>query len=213
MLLPRPLLSPAGWSQGGLHPCQAQPWRAGVISQGHWIPCRGIHVLRQPWVVVPSPKWPDPGTRSPGRDKGQCWHPQGRQQVPANLPACRLFRERGGPRGARTIINTDCELPHPLGLGEGRKCTRVEGWATFPRAPGRPLPGKGLSAAPGDERLSCRPGSVSEASESTKFWVSPPLSVSLKSFPKTSISHICPAPLGLSDPPPKTNNKRKDRCK
>lgn len=34
-------------------------------------------------------------------------------------------RKRGGGCRARTIINTECELLYPLGLGEGRrKCAR-----------------------------------------------------------------------------------------
>lgn len=72
--------------------------------------------------------------------------------------------------------------------------------------------GRGLSAAPwGMGSLSCKPDSISEASESSKFWISPPPSISLKSFQKTSISHICPAPLGLCDPPPKNKKKQKEK--
>lgn len=46
--------------------------------------------------------------------------PTRRQQVPARLPGCRLFPERRGT-GVGTIINPECELLHPLGLGEGRR--------------------------------------------------------------------------------------------
>lgn len=46
--------------------------------------------------------------------------PTRRQQVPARLPGCRLFPGRRGT-GVGTIINPECELLHPLGLGEGRR--------------------------------------------------------------------------------------------
>lgn len=95
------------------------------------------------------------------------------------------------------------------------------GWATFLRAwqharldglQGGLSLGRGLSAAPwGMGSQSCKPDSISEASESSKFWISPPPSISLKSFPKTSISHICPAPLGLFDPPPKKKKQNKKK--
>ena len=69
--------------------------------------------------------------------------------LPICQPADSSQGEGRGPRGARTIINTDCELPHPLGLGEGRrKCTRVEGGPPFRELQGRPLPGKGAVCSP-----------------------------------------------------------------
>lgn len=69
-----------------------------------------------------APEWSDPGTRRLNGDKGPCWHPQGDSRF---LPGCQAARLQALPReegaGLRTIINPECELLHPLGLGEGRR--------------------------------------------------------------------------------------------
>ena len=99
------------------------------------------------------------------------------------------------------------------------------GWATSLRAwhyarldvlQWRPLPGKGLSPAPwGMGSQFPKTDSIPEASGSSKFWIFPPPSLLphlpppflLSLFQKHLFPRICPAPLALSDPPPKKKNK------
>ena len=133
------------FSQGHSSPRQAglaltstlarrSPWRAGVISQGPLGPL--------PWhsgtqaALGSSAKSPSGLTLAQGVQaeiRGDAGTHKGDSRfLPICQPADSSRGEGRGPRGARTIINTDCELLHPLGLGEGRrKCTRVEGGPPF----------------------------------------------------------------------------------
>nr|KAF6369451.1 hypothetical protein mMyoMyo1_010778 [Myotis myotis] len=133
--------------------------------------------------------------------------PTGRQQVPAKLPACRLFPGwgRGMQRENNNKQNVHCCV-RPLGEGRGWECPWVgvgnrwePGTGRLGELQQRPLPGKGLSPDPWG--MGARSPNLTP---SQSLWVlhilnaSPPSlppTISLKYFPETSMFPYRPRPV------------------